>query len=339
MLREVTLFGKSLTLIGNQLKVGDFAPDFTALDQELKPVKLSDFEGKIKLISSTPSLDTPVCDLQLRTFNQKASQLPENVALLNISMDLPFAIGRFCASAGIERVKVLSDHKEASFGLNYGLLIKELRLLARAVIIVDERERIRYLEIVPEISNHPDYERALSVLKSLLREKTKRALIISADNFEDTELLYPLYRLTEEGFKVDLASFEKNKIKGKHGYQVEANLNFDEIEPEHYDLLILPGGKAPEALRKDPRVLEIVKKFYELGKPIGAICHGPQILISAGLLTGRRATAYKSVAKELQNAGALYEDREVVVDGKIITSRMPSDLPFFVRELLRAVEN
>lgn len=337
--RTVTLFGKPLILIGSEIKVGEFAPDFVALDKDLNSVRLSDFRGKIKLISSTPSLDTPVCDLQLRTFNQKASQIPERVVLINISMDLPFALGRFCSHAGIEQVLVLSDHKEASFGLNYGLLIRDLRLLARAVIIIDQRDRIRYIEVVPELSTQPDYDRALTFLETLLKEKTMKALIISADNFEDTELLYPLYRLTEEGYQVDLASLTRAKLKGKHGYQIEANLSIDEIIPENYDLLLLPGGKAPETLRKDNRVIEVVRKFYELGKIVGAICHGPQILISAGLLERKRATAYKSVQKELQEAGALCEDKEVVVDGNIITSRMPSDLPFFMKEIIRALSN
>lgn len=161
-----------------------------------------------------------------------------------------------------------------------------------------------------------------------------RALIISADNFEDTELLYPFYRLIEEGFQADIASFEKGKIKGKHGYTVPVNLSIEEVNPENYALLVLPGGKAPEALRKNPRVLEVVKAFYSAGKPIGAICHGPQILISAGLLSGKKATSYKSVAKELIEAGAQYEDKEVVMDGNLITSRMPSDLPYFMKALL-----
>lgn len=161
-----------------------------------------------------------------------------------------------------------------------------------------------------------------------------KALIISADNFEDTELLYPFYRLIEEGFQVDIASFEKRKIKGKHGYTVPVTLSFEEVNPNEYDLLILPGGKAPEVLSKDSRVLEIVKFFNSSGKPIGAICHGPQILISAGLLKGKKATSYKSVAKELIEAGAQYEDKEVIIDGNIVTSRMPSDLPFFMKALL-----
>lgn len=165
-----------------------------------------------------------------------------------------------------------------------------------------------------------------------------KALIISADNFEDTELLYPFYRLIEEGFLVDIASFEKGKIKGKHGYTVPVNLSLSEVNPEVYDLLILTGGKAPETLRKDSRVLEIVKAFYSSGKAIGAICHGPQILISAGLLKGKRATSYKSVAKELLEAGATYVDKEVVVEGNIVTSRMPADLPYFMKALLEMVK-
>jgi len=168
MVRKVTLFGNPVTLVGTELKVGDKAPDFVVLDRDLKEVTLKDFEGKIKLISVTPSLDTPVCDLQARTFNQRASELPEEVAILNISMDLPFAIARFCSTAGIERIKVLSDHREASFGMNYGVLIKELRLLARAVFVIDKDNIIRYLEIVPEVTNHPDYDKALEAVKALI---------------------------------------------------------------------------------------------------------------------------------------------------------------------------
>ncbi|MCS7199563.1 MAG: type 1 glutamine amidotransferase [Thermodesulfobacteriaceae bacterium] len=161
-----------------------------------------------------------------------------------------------------------------------------------------------------------------------------KALIISYNNFEDSELLYPLYRLIEEGFSVDIASLKRDKIKGKHGYVIEANLSVEEVRPEVYDLLILPGGKAPEALRKNEGVLKIVQTFYESGKIIGAICHGPQILISAGILKGKRATSYKSVAKEILEASAIYEDKAVVIDGNIITSRSPLDLPYFMKTIL-----
>lgn len=154
-----------LTLVGNVVKVGDRAPDFTVLDAELKEVRLSDFSGKIKVISVTPSLDTPVCDMQARRFNKEAAKLPENVVVMNISMDLPFAISRFCTTAGIDKVKAYSDHRDASFGNAYGVLIKELRLLARSIFVIDEEDIIRYIEIVPEITNQPDYEMALEAVK------------------------------------------------------------------------------------------------------------------------------------------------------------------------------
>ncbi|MGO9378545.1 MAG: thiol peroxidase [Dissulfurispiraceae bacterium] len=163
----VTIHGNPLTLIGQDLKVGDKAPDFTVLDSDLKEVGLMDFKGKIKIISVTPSLDTPVCDLQARRFNQEAAGFADNVAVLNISMDLPFAIARFCNSAGIDKVKTLSDHRDASFGTAYGVLIKELRLLARAIFIIDRDDVIKLKEIVPEVTNHPDYECVVKLIKKL----------------------------------------------------------------------------------------------------------------------------------------------------------------------------
>ncbi|NWF52572.1 MAG: type 1 glutamine amidotransferase [Nitrospirae bacterium] len=162
-----------------------------------------------------------------------------------------------------------------------------------------------------------------------------KALIISTDNFEDCELLTPLYRLKEEGIKVDVASIKKGKIKGKHGYEVDVDLTLKEVNPDNYDILILPGGKAPEVIRKEKEAIEIAKHFFQKNKPISAICHGPQTLISAGLLKGRHATCYKSVAQEMIKAGAIYEDREVVVDKNLITSRQPSDLPAFLRETMK----
>lgn len=162
-----------------------------------------------------------------------------------------------------------------------------------------------------------------------------RVLIISADNFEDTELLVPYYRFIEEGIAVDIASMKKGIIRGKHGYEIEAKLALDDINPEAYDFLLLPGGKAPEALRKEKKALDLARYFFENGKPVSAICHGPQILVTAGLLKGRHATCYKSVAPELKASGARYEDKEVVVDGNLITSRQPSDLPAFMRETMK----
>jgi thioredoxin-dependent peroxiredoxin len=163
----VTLQGNPLTLIGPELNAGSHAPDFIVLDAELKPASLKDFSGKTRIISVTPSLDTPVCDLQLRRFNAEAAKMQGDVVVLNISMDLPFAISRFCTSAGIDAVKALSDHRDASFGTAYGLLIKELRLLARAIFVIDKNDVIRYREIVPEIANQPDYDKALEAVKKI----------------------------------------------------------------------------------------------------------------------------------------------------------------------------
>jgi len=164
-----------------------------------------------------------------------------------------------------------------------------------------------------------------------------KALIISADNFEDTELLVPYYRLKEEGLQVDIASMKKGKIRGVHGYEVEANKGLGEINPEDYDILILPGGRAPEIIRKEKEALEIASDFFSRNKPVSAICHGPQTLITAGLLKGMHATCYKSVAQEMRNAKALYEDKEVV-DGNLVTSRQPSDLPAFLRETMKMIK-
>jgi len=165
-----------------------------------------------------------------------------------------------------------------------------------------------------------------------------KILIISADNFEDTELLVPYYRLQEEGIQVDIASLKKGSIKGKRGYEVTVNKTLQEIDPREYEALILPGGKAPGILRTDTHALEIARHFFQEDKPVSAICHGPQILISAGLLKGKKATSYKSVAKELKDAGAVYEDKEVVIDGNLVTSRQPSDIPAFMRETMRMIK-
>jgi archaeal arginyl aminopeptidase len=161
-----------------------------------------------------------------------------------------------------------------------------------------------------------------------------KALIISADNFEDSELLVPFYRLQEAGVEVEVASPVPGTITGKHGYQVAVDKVLAEVDPADYALLVLPGGKAPAAVRKEPQALAIARSFFARNKPVAAICHGPQTLISAGLLQGRRATCYRSVAEELKAAGAIYEDREVVVDGNLVTSRQPADLPAFMREVM-----
>lgn len=162
-----------------------------------------------------------------------------------------------------------------------------------------------------------------------------RALIISADQFEDSELLVPYYRLLEEGIPVDIASISRGTITGKHGYEVQADKILAEVDPEQYAILVLPGGKAPAAIRQESAALEICRSFFAHNKPVASICHGPQILITAGLLAGKRATCYKSVADEMRQAGALYEDSEVVLDGNLVTSREPSDIPAFMREMMK----
>jgi thiol peroxidase len=164
----VTFAGNPLTLTGNEMKVGDKAPDFNAVDKDLSEVRFSDFAGKVKIISVTPSLDTPVCNLQARKFEEEAGALGDKIAVINISMDLPFAIARFCAGAGIKNIRTLSDHREASFGNAYGVLIKELRLLSRTIFVIDRSDTIRYIEAVPEITNEPDYDTAIAEAKKLI---------------------------------------------------------------------------------------------------------------------------------------------------------------------------
>jgi thiol peroxidase len=151
-----------------EVKVGDKAPDFKVVDNAMQPATLDSFRGKIKIISSVPSLDTPVCDMETRRFNQEADRMPDNVVVLTVSMDLPFAQKRWCAAAGVEKVKTLSDFQARSFGPAYGVLIKELQLLARAVFILDDQDVVRYVEIVPEIAKEPDYGRILEAVKALV---------------------------------------------------------------------------------------------------------------------------------------------------------------------------
>jgi thiol peroxidase len=163
----ITMRGNPLTLVGNEVKVGDKAPDFVILDNNLAPVNSSSFRGKTCIISSVPSLDTPVCDMETRKFNEEAGRLSPEVVILTISMDLPFAQKRWCAAAGVDKVQTLSDHRDASFGTSYGVLIKELRLLARAVFLVDRKGIIQYIQLVKEVTKEPDYEAVLNVLKKL----------------------------------------------------------------------------------------------------------------------------------------------------------------------------
>ena len=164
----VTMKGQPLTLLGDGLKVGDKAPNFEVIANDLSQVLLSSLRGKVCIISSVPSLDTGVCDRMTRRFNEEAGGLGRDVAVLTISMDLPFAQKRWCGAAGVKNVQTLSDHREASFGKAYGVLIKELRLLARAVFVVDKQGVIRYTEIVAELTNEPNYEAVLKAAKEML---------------------------------------------------------------------------------------------------------------------------------------------------------------------------
>jgi thiol peroxidase len=165
--QAITLHGNPLTLVGKEIAMGSPGPDATLVDNELNAVKLSDYRGKVVVISSVPSLDTPVCDMQTRRFNSEAANLGDDVSILTVSMDLPFAQSRWCGAAGVEQVITLSDHRDAAFGQAYGLLIKELRLLARAVLVLDREGVVRYYQLVNEVSEEPDYDAALEAVKAL----------------------------------------------------------------------------------------------------------------------------------------------------------------------------
>lgn len=162
----ITFKGNPFTLLGPELKIGDKAPDFTVVDTGLQPVSLATSAGKVRIISSVPSLDTPVCDTETRRFNQEAATLPGDVVVLTISLDLPFAQKRWCGAAGIDKVMTLSDYSERSFAEAYGLLIKELKLLTRAIVVVDAADVIRYIQIVPEVTSEPDYAAVIAAAKA-----------------------------------------------------------------------------------------------------------------------------------------------------------------------------
>ena len=159
-----TLKGNPLTLIGPALKAGDRAPDFSLTGGDLKPVTLRDTGAQVRIISVVPSLDTPVCDAQTKRFNEEAAKLP-GVDILTVSMDLPFAQKRWCGAFGVDKVKMLSDHKDGSFGSNYGTLIKELRIESRAIFVLDKNNTIKHVEYVKEVADHPNYETALDAAR------------------------------------------------------------------------------------------------------------------------------------------------------------------------------
>jgi thiol peroxidase len=163
----VTMHGNPLTLVGDEIKTGKLAPEFVALDTDLNPITFSSYRGKVCILSSVPSLDTPVCDMETRKFNEEATKLGDKIQILTISMDLPFAQKRWCGAAGVNKLKTLSDHKDAQFGAAYGVLIKELRLLARAVFLVDPKGVLQYMQLVKEIASEPNYEEVWSALKKI----------------------------------------------------------------------------------------------------------------------------------------------------------------------------
>ncbi|HZW68163.1 MAG TPA: thiol peroxidase [Pseudogracilibacillus sp.] len=163
-MRKVTFKGNAVTLLGDQVKVGDKAHDFTVLSNSLEERSLADYECKVKLISVVPSLDTELCSLQTKKFNEAADDFP-NIKILTISMDLPFAQSRWCGAEGIKQLETLSDHRDASFGKSYGVLIEELRLLARSIFVVNEKDEVTYVEYVDEVASHPDYDKVLEHLR------------------------------------------------------------------------------------------------------------------------------------------------------------------------------
>lgn len=165
---NITFQGNPVTLVGEQVKAGDKAPDFTVLSNDLNPVLLADSKGKVRLISVVPSLDTGVCAAQTRRFNEEAANLSDDVEILTISVDLPFAQARWCGAEGIDAVQTLSDHKDLSFGQAYGTVIEELRLLARSVFVIDQDDNVTYVEYVEEVTDHPNYDAALEAVKKAL---------------------------------------------------------------------------------------------------------------------------------------------------------------------------
>ena len=164
---KITMKGNPLTLMGQELKVGDMAPDVVLANNDLAPVSLSSYQGKVCIISSVPSLDTPVCDMETRRFNEEAGALGDDVAIITVSMDLPFAQKRWCGAAGVDKVITLSDYGDMSFGNAYGVLIKELKLLARAVFVLDRQGIIQYIQLVNEVTEEPNYQEILDAVGKL----------------------------------------------------------------------------------------------------------------------------------------------------------------------------
>ena len=169
-----------------------------------------------------------------------------------------------------------------------------------------------------------------------------KAVVLTADKFEDMEVFFPIFRLIEEGWHVDIAAPTKERIEGEHGYALMPDLTINDVDPNKYDLLIIPGGYpdgAPATVRKIKKAQEITKSFFSKNKPVASICHGPYLLVSADLVKGRHLTSYwhDGVPEEIKKAGGIWEDKDVVVDGNLVTSRWPMDLPAFMKEVMKIV--
>lgn len=167
-MQKITFKGNPVTITGTTTTANTTAPEFTLTGKDLNAVKLSDFQGKVKILSIFPSIDTGTCATQTRTFNKDAAGLGQDIVILSISKDLPFAQSRFCGAEGIDKVVMLSDYKSNDFGAKYGFLIEELGLLTRGVVVIDKKDQVKYVEYVPEVTNEPDYSKALAIAKSLL---------------------------------------------------------------------------------------------------------------------------------------------------------------------------
>lgn len=197
-----------------------------------------------------------------------------------------------------------------------------------------ENQRGLYLWAIEKLIYH--------IYQQIIMPKAIKALILTADKFEDMELFFPYFRLLEEGIEVDIVAPKKGHIEGEHGYGLEINKTFAEINPEEYDILLIPGGSpdgAPSVVRKDTKAQAITKSFFNSNKPVSSICHGPWLLASAGVVKGRHLTSFwhDGVPEDIKKAGGIYEDKEVVVDGNLVTSRYPGDLPAFIRETMRMI--
>lgn len=232
MKKKITFKGNEITLVGRGLKKGKPAPGFRAVNQQMQPVELADYKEKIKVITSFLSLDTPVCDNQVKEFNQRAVDMSEDVVVIGISNDLPFAQKRFCEMNDIDNVDVLSDYKYSSFALNYGLMIKELNLVGRSVIILDKNGVIRYIEVVQEATDTPDYDAAVEALDNVLKNPEKPIETTVAQRCKPCEGEVP-------SLKEDEISEQMKNISGWElvdSRKIKKTLSFDDFKEAKFFL-------------------------------------------------------------------------------------------------------